>query len=150
MLEIATTSPAETRAAGRRLAGLLRPGDVVLLSGRLGSGKTVFAAGVADGLGVDDQVTSPSFVLVHEHAGFLPLVHADVYRLGSSAEFDDLELSSTAEDGVLLIEWGNVISSSVPADHLVVEIVVFGETDRRIGFDPVGSWASRPLEELTA
>jgi len=150
MIEITSNSPEETRAVGRRLAGLLNPGDVVLLAGKLGAGKTVLAAGIAEGLGVDEQVTSPSFVLVHEHAGFLPLIHADVYRIGSSAEFDDLELVSAAEDGVLLIEWGNVVAGSLPPDHLVVEIVVLSELERRIGLTPVGTWESRPLEELTA
>jgi len=150
MIEIPTDSAAATQAVGRRLAGLLRPGDVVLLAGRLGAGKTVFASGVAEGLGVDEQVTSPSFVLVHEHAGFLPLIHADVYRLGSSAEFDDLELPAAASEGVLLIEWGNVVAGSVPPDHLLVEIVILAESERRIGLAPMGSWRSRPLEEITA
>ena len=150
MIQIAAESAAATQAVGRRLAGLLRPGDVVLLVGRLGDGKTVFAAGVAEGLGVDEQVTSPSFVLVHEHAGFLPLVHADMYRIGSRAEFDDLELVSLAEGGVLLIEWGDVVSGSVPPDHLVVEIVILSETDRIIGLSPMGTWHDRPLGELIA
>ncbi|MDJ0960310.1 MAG: tRNA (adenosine(37)-N6)-threonylcarbamoyltransferase complex ATPase subunit type 1 TsaE [Acidimicrobiia bacterium] len=150
MIAIAAESPEATRAVGRRLAGLLRPGDIVLLAGRLGSGKTVFAAGVADGLGVDEPVTSPTFVLVHEHQGFLPVIHADVYRLGSSAEFDDLELPSAADDGVLLVEWGNAVASSVPPDHLMVELVVVSETERRIELTPMGTWDTRPLEEITA
>lgn len=150
MIAIAAESPEATRAVGRRLAGLLRPGDIVLLAGRLGSGKTVFAAGVADGLGVDEPVTSPTFVLVHEHQGFLPVIHADVYRLGSSAEFDDLELPSAADDGVLLVEWGNAVASSVPPDHLLVELVVVSETERRIELTPMGTWDTRPLEEITA
>ena len=150
MIAIAAESPEATRAVGRRLAGLLRPGDIVLLAGRLGSGKTVFAAGVADGLGVDEPVTSPTFVLVHEHQGFLPVIHADVYRLGSSAEFDDLELPSAADDGVLLVEWGNAVASSVPPDHLLVELVVASETERRIELTPMGTWDTRPLEEITA
>ena len=150
MATVTTTSPDETRAVGRRLAGLLRAGDVVLLAGRLGSGKTVFVSGIADGLGVEDQITSPTFVLVHEHRGFLPLIHADVYRLGSSAEFDDLELPEAAEDGVLVVEWGTAIESAVPDDHLVVEITMIGDEERRIDLEPVGSWAARPLEEVTA
>ncbi len=150
MIAIATDSPDATRAVGRRLAGLLRPGDIVLLAGRLGSGKTVFAAGVAEGLGVDERITSPTFVLVHEHEGFLPLIHADVYRLGSSAEFDDLELPSAAEAGVLLVEWGSAVASSVPSDHLLVELMVVTETERRIELTPMGTWDTRSLEEITA
>ncbi len=83
---LTTALPSETVAVGRRLAGLLRPGDVVLLVGPLGAGKTQVAAGVADGLGIDDPVSSPSFVIVRSYVGFLPLHHADVYRLGSTAE----------------------------------------------------------------
>jgi tRNA threonylcarbamoyladenosine biosynthesis protein TsaE len=78
------------------------------------------------------------------------LIHADVYRLGSNAEFDDLELPSAAEDGVLLVEWGNAVASSVPADHLVVELIVVSETERRIELRPMGTWGTRPLEEITA
>lgn len=150
MMVIPADSPDTTRSIGRRLAALLRPGDIVLLAGRLGSGKTVFASGVAEGLGVDERITSPTFVLVHEHEGFLPLIHADVYRLGSSAEFDDLELPSAAEEGVLLVEWGNAVASSVPPDHLLVELVVESETERRIELTPMGTWSTRPLEEITA
>jgi tRNA threonylcarbamoyladenosine biosynthesis protein TsaE len=150
MIEIETTSAAETRAVGRRLAGLLQPGDIVLLAGRLGAGKTVFVAGIAEGLGVDEPVTSPSFVIVHEHSGFLPMIHADVYRLGTTAELEDLELPATAEDGVLVIEWGNVIESSLPPDHLLVDISRRSDQHRRIVFTGVGTWQTRSLEELLA
>ncbi len=78
MIEIATTSPAETLALGRHLAAMLCAGDVVLLAGRLGSGKTLFAAGVGEGLGVEEPMTSPSFILARTHDGFIPVVHADV------------------------------------------------------------------------
>ena len=109
MINIATANPGETLALGRHLAGLLRAGDVVLLAGRLGAGKTVFAAGVGEGLGVEEQLTSPTFILARTHEGFLPVVHADVYRLGTSAEFEDLDLPEQARDGVLLIEWGDAV-----------------------------------------
>ena len=92
MLEVRTLSPNDTLALGRRLAALLHAGDLVLLSGRLGSGKTLFVSGLAQGLGIEERVLSPSFVIVKIYEdGFVPLVHADVYRLGSMAEFDDLE-----------------------------------------------------------
>ena len=148
MIEVVSGSTAETLALGRRLAGRLQAGDVVLLAGRLGSGKTLFVAGVAEGLGAQEPVTSPSFVLVHTYDGFVPIVHADVYRLGSRAEFDDLELPSSAADGVLLIEWGDAVAQSVPGDHLVVEIEITGVEERRFRFRPVGTWADRSLEEL--
>lgn len=147
---VTTALPSETQALGRRLAGLLRPGDVVLLAGPLGAGKTLVAAGVADGLGVDDPVTSPTFVIVRSYAGFLPLHHADVYRIDSTGEWDDLDLLTMAADGVLMVEWGDAVAGSVPDDHLVVEISVLDERTRSIAFIPHGAWAGRPLAELTA
>jgi tRNA threonylcarbamoyladenosine biosynthesis protein TsaE len=147
MLEIRSRSEADTLAAGRRLAGLLMPGDVVLLEGRLGSGKTLFAGGVADGLGVDEAITSPSFVLLRHYRGFLPLVHADVYRLGSMAELEDLELGDAAEEAVLLVEWGSAVRSGLPEDHLIVHFDVTGDTERIIRLVPKGSWLGRSLEE---
>ncbi len=149
MIEIATSSPAATLALGRHLASMLRAGDVVLLAGQLGAGKTLFAGGVGEGLGVEEQLTSPSFILARTHEGFLPVVHADVYRLGTSAEFEDLDLPEQARDGVLLVEWGDVVAHGVPADHLMVEIEISGESERLFRFLPSGTWAERPLGELT-
>lgn len=148
-LQISTHSPADTLALGRRFAAVLTAGDVVLLSGRLGSGKTLFAAGIAEGLGITDRITSPSFVISRIHRdGFLPLVHADVYRLGTQAEFDDLELPDDAADGVLLIEWGNTVVAGLGESHLVVRIDVEHEV-RVFTFMPQGSWTERSLEMLT-
>ena len=148
MIEVPTNNPAETLALGRRLAALLRAGDVVLLAGQLGAGKTLLASGIGEGLGVEEQLTSPSFILARSHEGFLPVVHADVYRLGSSAEFEDLDLPEQARDGVLLIEWGDVVAQGVPENHLLVEIEIRSESQRVYRFVPAGSWSSRPLEEL--
>lgn len=150
MIEIRSSEPGETFAAGRRLAGLLRVGDIVLLAGPLGCGKTMFVSGVADGLGVEEPVTSPSFVLVHRYRGFLPVVHADVYRLGTIAEFADLEVAEDARDAVLLIEWGTAVEASVPPDHLVVEFDVTGEHTRTLRLHPRGTWTRRSLEELAS
>ena len=105
MIEIHCPTDADTRAAARRLAALCRPGDVIVLNGRLGAGKTAFAGGLADGLGVDEQVTSPSFVLMRSYrSGFLPFFHVDAYRLGSIGEFEDLAALESAEDGVVVID----------------------------------------------
>ncbi len=128
---------------------MLRAGDIILLAGKLGAGKTLFAGGIGEGLGVEEQLTSPSFILARSHEGFMPVVHADVYRLGTSAEFEDLDLPEQARDGVLLIEWGDVVAHGVPQDHLMVQIEVVGESERVFRFTPSGSWASRPLGELT-
>lgn len=148
-LEILTTSEAETLALGRRLAAVLTAGDTIVLSGRLGAGKTLLASGIAEGLGIEDRVTSPSFVISRIYRdGFLPLVHADVYRLGSVAEFEDLELPDDATDGVLVIEWGDTVAESLGPDHLVVHIDIEGP-ERRFTFTPNGTWADRSLEMLT-
>lgn len=147
-ITVTCESPAETLALGRRLAALLRPGDVLLLVGRLGAGKTLFASGVAEGLGVQDIVTSPSFVLVRSYDGFMPVHHADIYRLGSTGEFDDLDLFSTAADGVLMIEWGDAIAAAVTDDHLVVALAAQPDESRVVTMMPHGSWNERPLESL--
>lgn len=147
MIELVSGSPAETMALGRRLAGLLRAGDVVLLAGRLGAGKTVLVQGIAEGLGVSGPVTSPTFVIARRHDdGFLPLVHADAYRIGTMAEFDDLDLID--EDAVLVVEWGEAVAAGVPEDHLVVRLEPIGDTERRVVLEPHGTWSERDLEGL--
>jgi len=148
-LEIVSSSPDETMALGRRFAPLLTAGDIVLLSGRLGSGKTLFVSGVAEGLGIRERVTSPTFVISRIYTdGFLPLVHADVYRLGSVAEFHDLELPDDGVDGAVLVEWGDVIAGSMPSDRLTIDFALEGDT-RRISFQPQGTWMSRNLDVLS-
>ncbi len=149
MIQIPCRMVADTMAVGRRLASLVKPGDVVLLAGPLGSGKTMFAAGLAEGLGVEDRVSSPSYVLVKRYRGFLTLVHADVYRLGSLAELEDLDLDD-AEDGVLVVEWGHAVAGGLPADHLVVTFTVRDDGTRLLELVARGSWQRRPLQELTA
>ncbi len=149
MIELMSTSEADTLSAGQRLASLLKPGDVIILSGRLGSGKTTFTCGLAEGLGVEERVTSPSFVLVRRYQGFIPLVHADAYRLGSLAELDDLDLEDAAP-GVLVVEWGDAVATALPADHLHVNIDVPGPDLRVLTFNPRGEWRHRSLDALTA
>ena len=147
MITTRTDSPEETLALGRRLSSVLRPGDVVLLGGRLGTGKTLLTAGIADGLGVPDPIVSPTFVIARVYLdGFLPLVHADVYRLSSILEFEDLDLEETAARGVLVVEWGEAIEDAVSPDRLVIEIEIDGETGRQFRLLPHGSWLNRPLE----
>ncbi|MEE8490747.1 MAG: tRNA (adenosine(37)-N6)-threonylcarbamoyltransferase complex ATPase subunit type 1 TsaE [Acidimicrobiia bacterium] len=147
-VEIRCTGPAETMAVGRRLASLLRPGDVVLIEGDLGAGKTTFIAGVAEGLGVDEEITSPTFILARTYSGLVPLTHADVYRMDTLGEVADLDLIEEAADGVLMIEWGTAVEQSMPASRLVVHLEVSGQDTRILRFDPLGDWSDRPLEEL--
>ena len=149
MIEFRSESPEDTLALGRRLASLLTSGDVILLNGRLGAGKTLLASGIAEGLGVSGPVVSPSFVIARSYDdGFLPLVHADVYRLGSMAEFDDLELADSARDGVLLIEWGEAVVGGLPRDHLAVRIEIADASTRDVTIEPHGAWEGRSLEAL--
>ncbi|MFM7616040.1 MAG: tRNA (adenosine(37)-N6)-threonylcarbamoyltransferase complex ATPase subunit type 1 TsaE [Actinomycetes bacterium] len=122
-----TTSVEGTRALGRALAARLRPGDVVVLTGDLGAGKTAFAQGVAAGLGVTDRVTSPTFTIVQEYGGDLPVQHLDLYRLGSVQEVLDLGLDETIDERVTLVEWGDVALDALPAEHLELVIALVPE-----------------------
>jgi tRNA threonylcarbamoyladenosine biosynthesis protein TsaE len=120
------------------------------LCGSLGAGKTALVGGVADGLGIDAPVTSPSFVLMKKYSsGFIPLVHVDVFRVGSLGEFDNLDVFEEARDAVLIVEWGDAVAASLPDDHLKVIIEITGETDRTLRFEPYGTWAGRSVEELS-
>jgi len=146
MIQVRCETADDTRALGRRLAASLRGGDVLLLKGDLGAGKTVLAGGLAEGLGVAEQVTSPTFVLARWYEGFMPFVHADVYRLGSSAEIEDLDLPDEALDGVLAVEWGDVAEAQFGDDHLLVELSVESDGSRIVSLVPVGSWEGRSFE----
>lgn len=147
-VDIHTASPDETLLLGRRFAALLTAGDVVALSGRLGAGKTLFVSGVASGLGISAQITSPTFLIEKVYTdGFLPMIHADVYRLGSVGEYEDLELADEGNDGVVFIEWGDAIADSLPADHLVIQFDIDGDS-RSISFQPHGTWQERDLGVL--
>lgn len=148
MIQVRCPEEADTRRLGRRLAGVLRPGDVLLLAGDLGAGKTVFAGGIGDGLGVDVPVVSPTFVLVRSYRGLMPMTHCDLYRLGSSAEIDDLDLPAEAAEGVLVVEWGDVAEQSLGDDHLLVRFTVDADGARIVDLVPRGTWGDRPLAEV--
>jgi len=112
-------------ALGQRLAQLLRAGDVVLLSGPLGAGKTTLAAGIGRGLGVRGRVTSPTFVIAREHPSLAdgpPLVHVDAYRLGGLDEVDGLDLEASSDEAVTLVEWGTGLVEGLWTDRLEVTI----------------------------
>ena len=137
---------ADTRALGRRLAGLLRAGDLVILVGPLGAGKTAFVQGIGAGLGVAGAVVSPTFVIARNHGGGrLPLVHVDAYRLGSLAEVDDLDLDVSVADSVTVVEWGAGLIEQLTEARL--EIILTRQADsevREAELVPVGGdWAAR-------
>ena len=130
---LTTTSEAETAAVGRELAMTLSVGDVVLLCGDLGAGKTAFVRGLAEGLGVQsDEVSSPTFTLVQEYrGGRLALFHVDLYRLDDPREIDDLGLDEIADEGVMAIEWADR-HPRPPQGSVRVSIEHAGDTERRI------------------
>ncbi len=129
---IVTSSEEETSAAGERLAARLQPGDVVLLFGDLGAGKTAFVRGLARGLGAaPDDVSSPTFTIVQEYSGHVPLYHVDLYRL-EPAEVDDLGLEELVSgDGVVAIEWADRWRGR-PSDAIEVRLEHAGEEKRAI------------------
>lgn len=146
MITARTKSADDTRALAAELAPFARPGDLILLEGGLGTGKTAFAQGFARGVGVTDPVTSPTFVLVRIYEGRMPLVHVDVYRLDRLQELVDLGVADILdEDGVTLIEWGDVVTPALPADFLEIQLEAGpGEDDRKLTIRAVGpSWPGR-------
>lgn len=142
-----STHPDATAELGRALAGLLLPGDVVVLTGPLGAGKTRLVQGLAAGLGVPGRVTSPTFVLVRRHAGRVPLVHVDAYRLEDAADLITLDDDVLAEDVVTCIEWGGNVVGALPTDRLDVDVAVDGvegDAPRMVVLVPRGpNWHAR-------
>ena len=130
---LATTSPEETDAAGQRLGATLGAGDIVALTGELGAGKTVFVQGVVRALGVTTGATSPTFVLVNEYRGRLPVHHVDAYRTTSLAELLDLGLEEMMDGhGVTIIEWAERLEPVLPARSVRVQIAGVGDEPREI------------------
>jgi len=130
---------AETDRAGQLLADSLQPGDVVLLSGDLGAGKTQLAKGIAQGLSVADPVTSPTFNILLVYEGRIPLYHLDLYRLERAADLEDIDYFATLEaDGVSVVEWGDRFAEARPEQGLSVAIRITGDAERRIEVEPMG------------
>jgi tRNA threonylcarbamoyladenosine biosynthesis protein TsaE len=128
-----TRSTDETLELARAVGELLRPGDVVSLVGELGAGKTVFARGVARALGVTELVVSPTFTIVREYEGRVPLVHVDVYRIDAIQELHDLGFEEVVrDDAVTLVEWGDKVDGLLPADRLDVRLAPGAADDERV------------------
>ena len=145
-----TQSEAETEAIGHLLAGAIEPGMVIGLVGPLGAGKTRFVKAVATALGVEpDQVTSPTFVLIQEYRGRMPIYHFDAYRVGDLEEFLNLGSEELmAGEGVCLIEWADRFAEALPADALWVEIRQLSPTAREWTFKGTGDCPERAIRQL--
>ncbi len=145
-ISIQTTSVEQTRELASRLSELARAGDLIVLSGALGSGKTAFAQGFATGLGVTEHVTSPTFALVQSYSGRLDLHHLDVYRLDHVNEALDLGLAEMLDDNaVVVIEWGDTIAPVLPHQYLEIHLSHGTNTESRlVDLRPVGDgWQAR-------
>ncbi|HXF37251.1 MAG TPA: tRNA (adenosine(37)-N6)-threonylcarbamoyltransferase complex ATPase subunit type 1 TsaE [Actinomycetota bacterium] len=149
-MELRAARPEDTRAVGEAIAALLRPGDTVALTGDLGAGKTTLVQGAARGLGVQDHVVSPTFTLMREYRGRVPVVHVDVYRLDRVQDVLDLGLEEVVDDAVVFVEWGDLIEALLPPEHLQVELRAGGDDVRRLVVTATGgTWADR-WERLVA
>ncbi len=135
MVEIISKSAGQTRTLGKRIGGVLKKGQVVALVGELGTGKTVIAQGIARGLGVSPRAypRSPSFVLINEYQGRLPVYHFDLYRLNNLRELEDIGYREYFYgQGVTVIEWAEKIEEALPDHYLRVELLFKGKRDRLI------------------
>ena len=141
--------PADTRKLGERLGRLLGAGDVILLAGELGAGKTTFVQGLARGIGYAGSVSSKSFVLLGEYAGRVKLYHADLYRLESPEQVQELALEEVCSDGALAVEWPERAEDVLPPEHLRVEFEVTGEHSRTLRLSASGERAREVLDALT-
>ncbi len=140
-VEFFSRSPDQTRRLGIRLGAMLKPGDLVCLTGDLGSGKTTFVQGLAKGWGTLDSVTSPTFVLVNVYGrpdGF-NLFHLDAYRMAGPAEAEDLDIDLILETGALVVEWPERIQSALPDENLTIEMRWIADEQRFMHFVPNGA-----------
>lgn len=148
-LEVVSYSPEETQEIGKQLGREVEAGDVFLLVGGLGSGKTCLVQGLAVGLEVDEVVSSPSFVLLRQYRGRLPLYHVDLYRIDRLEEVEDLGLEDyLSGPGVMVVEWANRGWGFWPQDHLLIEMDYLAETQRRLRIKAHGTRYEVLLQNL--
>ncbi len=148
MYSLETHSADETRSLGERIGVLLEAGDVVLLEGPLGAGKTAMTQGIGRGAGSADLVISPTFVLMNEYRGRVQVYHVDLYRLEDAAEIVALDLPGYTAEGALIVEWPERGEGLLPRDHLHVQIEHTGESSRTITLTASGVSATRILAAL--
>jgi tRNA threonylcarbamoyladenosine biosynthesis protein TsaE len=132
-MKVTTASADETRALGAAFARVLHPGDVVVLEGDLGAGKTTFVQGVGRALGVDEPMVSPTFTIVREYDGDVPIAHVDVYRLDTLGELHDLGFEDVLDGSrITFVEWGDVVAQALPRDRVVVRLELGADDDERV------------------
>jgi len=132
-MEIITKSAEETVELGRKIGAFLLPNDVIALTGQLGAGKTTLIQGIAEGLGVKDYVTSPTFIIINEYQGRLPLYHIDLYRLDEGLEIADLGIEEYFnKGGVCVIEWAERLGPIAPRNQNKINIELLDENSRKI------------------
>ena len=132
-LVLSAPTPEDTKALGEAVGRLLGPGDLVSLTGDLGAGKTTFVQGAARSLGVDQPVLSPTFTLIREYRGRVPVYHLDVYRLERIQEVVDLGFDELVDaGGVVFVEWGDAIDRLLPPDHLRIELTLVDDGEARV------------------
>ena len=149
MVEIYLENEEKTREIGSKLGELLTPKSVICLIGDLGAGKTTMTQSLARALGVDDYITSPTFTIVNEYEGKMPLYHFDVYRIGSSEEMYDIGFDEYIDgEGVCIIEWANLIEDILPDEYLYIEMN-YKETGREMILTPKGEKYEEIVKELS-
>ncbi|MBU6150466.1 MAG: tRNA (adenosine(37)-N6)-threonylcarbamoyltransferase complex ATPase subunit type 1 TsaE [Chloroflexi bacterium] len=138
-LDMVSHGSAQTHRIGVRLGSMFTGGEIVLLDGDLGAGKTVLARGIAEGLGVTDPVTSPTFTIIHEYEGRLPLAHIDLYRLSGNGDISPTGIDDYLRgDGVTVVEWPGRAPDYFPEDHLLIAVRHLSESKRGLQFVPRG------------
>ena len=147
MMALTTKGAGETEAVGAAVGSQLRVGDLVVLTGDLGAGKTTFAKGLARALGVTQPVTSPTFTIVQEYDGRVPVAHVDVYRLDRIQELHDLGFEELVEGRVTVVEWGEAIALVLPRERIDVRIAMDGAMDGNDDLRVVEIVASGPAWE---
>jgi tRNA threonylcarbamoyladenosine biosynthesis protein TsaE len=147
---LTSDSPAATRRIGRRLARYVRPGDVVLLQGELGAGKTCLAQGIGEGLRAGEPVKSSAFVLVNEYQGVMKMYLADLYRLQAPEEVAELSLEENAADGVLVVEWPDRAWQEMPRERLLIRLTWLDAHSRELTLEPEGARYGELAEKLAA
>lgn len=149
MVIVETNSPDETRKLGQRIGASLQAGDCLCLTGTLGAGKTLLAQGIAQGMGITEDVTSPTFTVLQIYHGRLPVYHYDLYRLRQPEELLDIGFDEySGPNGVTLIEWPDKFPEYMPEHALWIEITLIGEVERKIALSPCGSRHESLLKEL--